>query len=322
MSDNAVELFRGSPSDENGVWSRYVLAAVSNGVTVADATQPDLPLIYANPAFERMTGYMSEEVCGRNCRFLQGSDMRQPDLGTLRQALRDGTDVKTVLRNYRKDGTLFWNELYLSPIRNPAGRLTHYVGIQNDVTARVDLEMKLSHMAQHDMLTGLVNRALLMDRLEQMLLRASRTREIFAVLFLDLDNFKHINDMFGHEAGDEVLKVVAHRLREGTRAYDTAARMGGDEFVVVMDKLVDEHEAEAMMHRIAQDLEKPVLVAGQEFRPSASAGLAMFPCDGGTPEELLRAADTAMYVAKHLRKQREQAVSKSSETSPPADKFA
>jgi two-component system sporulation sensor kinase C len=126
-------MFRAGLLDKEWNWSRHVFESVANGITISDAIAPDLPLIYANPAFTQLTGYPKEEFLGQNCRFLQGSDTQQAGLAVLRQALRTGTEVRTVLRNYCKDGSLFWNELYMSPIRDREGRLTHYVGIQNDV---------------------------------------------------------------------------------------------------------------------------------------------------------------------------------------------
>jgi diguanylate cyclase (GGDEF)-like protein len=160
-------------------------------------------------------------------------------------------------------------------------------------------------MAHHDMLTGLVNRALLLDRVEHALLRVKRTESPVAVLFFDLDNFKFVNDVFGHDAGDNLLKLVAERLRQGVRQEDTVARLGGDEFVVLLAEPTDEQEAQGIMQRMIDDVRQPMLVSGQEFRPSASGGMALFPRDGKTARELLRSADLAMYAAKHLRKSAE-----------------
>jgi len=285
-------------------WSgiRQVLESVANGITISDARIDDLPLIYANPAFEQMTGYFMAEVFGKNCRFLQGEDKHQPGLKAIRQALLEGRDARAVLKNFKKDGTSFWNELHLSPIRNSDGEITHYLGIQNDITTRVDLDEKLAYMANHDILTGLANRYLLMERTGQAMKRAKRSGERVALLFLDLDNFKYVNDMFGHEAGDGLLKVMGHRLAASTREHETAARLGGDEFVVVLENVGDNEEAVAIMRRLTDELQQPVMVAGQAFRPEASVGIAIYPQDGGTPTELLRAADVAMYLAKHLRK--------------------
>ncbi len=279
--------------------ARRIFDSLSNGITICDATMPDLPLVYVNPAFQRITGYPAHETCGQNCRFLHGSDTEQPGLTEIRKALREVRDARVLLRNYRKDGTMFWNEFYLSPILDLAGRLTHFVGIQNDVTDRVEARHELDHLAHYDALTGLVNRGLLMEQLKQALLRAERSGGRIAVLFFDLDNFKHVNDVFGHDAGDRLLKVVAERLKTCSRAGETVARLGGDEFIVVLEDLSDERQPTEVMQRIVSAVCEKMDLFDQPFSLTVSAGMALFPRDGDTPEVLLKAADFNMYVAKH-----------------------
>jgi diguanylate cyclase (GGDEF)-like protein/PAS domain S-box-containing protein len=286
-------------------WSgiRHIFESVANGITISDMTNPEMPLIYVNPAFERMTGDSFEEVRGRNCRFLQAGETEQSGLRPLRQALIERRDIRTVLKNFKKDGTLFWNELYLSPIQDRAGNVTHYVGIQNDVTAGVELEAKLAHTAQYDTLTGLANRGLLMDRMAQAIFRAERSGRIVAVFFLDLDNLKAVNDNYGHDVGDRLLKVVGQRLASARRKHETAARLGGDEFVLVMEDIEDEGSAERIRQRISNEVRQPIWISNQILNPSASIGMALYPQNGKTAGELLRAADMAMYVAKYASKQ-------------------
>jgi len=279
--------------------SRRIFDSVSNGITISDAAKADLPLTYVNPAFERMTGYLAQEVRGRNCRFLQGNDHEQEGMTKLRKAIREEREERVLLKNYRKDGTLFWNELYMSPVRDADGRLTHFVGIQNDVTIQMESVRKLDHLAHHDALTGLANRGFLVAQLQQSLLRARRRGDTIAVLFFDLNNFKHVNDALGHDTGDELLKIVAERLKSETRAGEAVGRLGGDEFVVVLENFTDERRAPAVMNRLASKVSEPVDLLGQVFRPSASVGMAIFPQDGDTPETLLKAADFQMYIAKH-----------------------
>ena len=276
-----------------------IFDSVSNGISIADANTPELPLTYVNPAFERMTGYTAGEVCGRNCRFLQGTDTDQPALAEIRESLSEGKDARVVLRNYRKDGTLFWNELYLSTIRDRAGRITHFVGIQNDVTAQIEAKNQLQHLAHHDPLTGLANRSLLMAQLEQALERARRTETTVAVLYFDLDKFKEVNDTFGHDAGDQLLLVVAARLRSVVRGGETVARIGGDEFVVVVEDISAPRQSTKVMRRLSAKLQESTNILGTDIHPEASVGMAIFPQDGETAEELLKAADFKMYLAKH-----------------------
>ncbi|MFX9787948.1 PAS domain-containing protein, partial [Acinetobacter baumannii] len=152
-----------------------------------------MPVVYVNPAFEHITGYRAEEVIGRNCRFLQGPQRDDQALAPLREALREGRTAHVVLKTYRKDRTPFWNELLVSPVRDDHGRLTHYVGVLNDVTQRYQLESKLAFAASHDPLTGLANRTALRQRLERTLATPAAIAQGAAVLFIDLDNFKLIN---------------------------------------------------------------------------------------------------------------------------------
>ena len=279
-----------------------IFSSLSNGVTIADATRPDNPLIWVNPAFERMTGYSFGEVVGRNCRFLQGSDRNRPELEVVRAALRERRECKTTIRNYRKDGSLFWNELYLSPVCDQANRLTHFVGIQNDVTVRVEAQERLAFLAHHDNLTGLANRTLLVERLKQALSDAKARNTMVALLFLDLDNMKTVNDVYGHETGDLLLACMAKRLEEELRSSDIAARIGGDEFVLMVSDLEESGEIQHVIYRVSERIKQTVTLLDQEFHPSASIGAALFPADGDTPESLLKAADFAMYAIKHEAK--------------------
>jgi diguanylate cyclase (GGDEF)-like protein/PAS domain S-box-containing protein len=279
--------------------SRRIFDSVCNGITVCDARLPDLPLIYVNPAFEQMTGYTAAETIGRNCRFLQGSDIDQPGVARVREAIRNQREVRVLLRNFRKDRTPFWNELYLSPILDLEGNLTHFMGIQNDVTAQVESERELKFLAHHDNLTGLANRRVLIENLNKAILRASRRIENIAVLFFDIDNFKSVNDVFGHDAGDSVLKIIAERLRECTRASETVARLGGDEFVVVLEDFSADRQPIEVMQRLTSRISEAINLFDQPFHPCASVGMAIFPLDGTTPEALLKVADFNMYINKH-----------------------
>ena len=274
------------------------IAESDNGVAIADPNQPDYPVVYVNRAFEEMTGYPAEEAIGQNCRFLQGGDRDQAALEEVRASIREGRRCKVVLRNYRKNGEPFWNELSLFPVRDEEGRLVSFVGLQNDVTERKELEERLAHRAFHDPLTGLPDRLLLAKRLEQAIAREGRRGGSVAVLFIDLDGFKTVNDGFGHETGDRLLVAVAGWLGEVLRDGDTLARFGGDEFILLVEDAGGKAGAARVAERVAAALDRPIaLSGGREVRISASIGIAM-SSPGATAEELLRRADRAMYRAK------------------------
>lgn len=277
--------------------NRALDASVS-AVMITGHAVSGLRIEYVNRAFERMTGYGAGEVIGRNPRFLHRGHAEQPGIEALRLAVRETRECTVLLHNVRKDGTLFWNELHVAPVRDESGWVTHFIGASADVTERVEHEQELERHATLDSLTGLPNRSLLQDRLEQAMVQAGRAGTMTAVLYVDVDHFKRVNDSAGHLAGDRVIRAVAERIAGAVRGGDTVARMGGDEFVVVLADV--KHEADAM--RVAQKLRAavaaPLHVEQHEYFLSASVGIAMTPKDGADAETLMRNADTALYRAK------------------------
>lgn len=271
-----------------------------NGIMIATVSEPDISLIYVNPAFERITGYSGQDVIGRNPGFLAGDDKDQIGLLEIRAGLRQRRAALAVLRNYRKDGSLFWNELSLAPVCNACGEVTHFVGIINDITERVSYETQLERHAHYDELTGLANRNLLTDRMEQAITYAHRTSRLAAVMMIDLDRFKVINDSLGHRTGDALLKIVAQRLSACMRPGDTVARQGGDEFVVVMADLANEDDVAPVVRKLLDSLSHRITAGEHEVVVTASVGVALYPRDGETAETLLKNADGAMYRAKEL----------------------
>lgn len=270
----------------------------TDGIVICDALAPDMPMVYVNPAFERMTGYAAEEVLGKNCRFLQGEDRDQQEIPSLRVALAEQKEASVVIKNYRRDGSLFWNNLRVAPVRNNQDKVTHFVGIQTDVTVRIQHEEELARRAYHDWLTGLPNRKLLEDRISHSIERAKRAKSEFSLAFIDLDNFKVFNDSIGHAAGDTVLVEVASRLSRAVRAEDTVCRLGGDEFVVVFSGLSDGADLREALTRIQREMEEPIKLDGKDYFAAASIGVVVYPRDGETSQLLLQHADTAMYKAK------------------------
>ncbi|HEX7953531.1 MAG TPA: EAL domain-containing protein [Burkholderiales bacterium] len=269
-----------------------------NAVVIASRAGDGAQIVYVNPAFERITGYGPSQALGREVLFLQGTDSEQPGLHNLSLALREQRDASAVVRSYRKDGTQFWNEIHLSPVRDSADAVTHYVGILNDVTDAKRYQEELERKANIDELTGLANRNFLRDLLAQGLAYARRHDKSMTVMFVDLDHFKLINDSLGHAAGDELLRQVAGRLRATVRGSDVAGRQSGDEFVILLNDEGQDAAIAEMARRVLNIILQPYDIEGHELFLSCSIGYAVFPRDGESSDVLLRNADAAMYRAK------------------------
>jgi len=275
------------------------LVSSSNGIMITRSDETDHSIVYVNPAFERITGYRAQEVIGLEGRFLVRDDLAQPDLEEIRSALREKREGRALLRNYRKDGTQFWNELHISPVKDARGAVTtHFVSVINDVSERVNYQKELEYQATHDSLTGLANRNLLNDRITQAIAWAKRQELHVGLMLLDLDHFKLINDASGHGAGDEMLKQVAQRLNQCVRDTDTVARLGGDEFVIVLTDLQESGDVDLIAEKILMSLSRPILINGHDVVVTASIGVSVYPRDGDHGEILLRNADIAMYRVK------------------------
>ncbi|MFM0178599.1 EAL domain-containing protein [Paraburkholderia aspalathi] len=279
--------------------SRALDASVNAILITAPSPTGNL-IEYVNPAFMRITGYDPAEVIGHDCRVLQRDDRDQEGVALIRQALAANREVSAVVRNYRKDGALFWNQLFIAPVPNAEGVITHHIGVINDVTDLIRYQEQLEYQANYDSLTRLPNRNLLRDRLQHALIVAQRHHKGVAVVFIDLDGFKNVNDSLGHSVGDRLLSVVAERLARCTRTSDTVARHGGDEFVIVMTDTVDEQSLIAWMERVRASISEPVWLDGTELYVGCSMGASLFPQDGEDAETLMKKADLAMYRAKDM----------------------
>ncbi|WP_222196145.1 diguanylate cyclase domain-containing protein [Modestobacter italicus] len=296
---------------------RRALAATTSGVTIADMTAPDQPLVYVNAAFEQLAGLSAAQVLGRNCRFLQGPDTDPGVVARMRAAVREGAEFRATLLNHRgAEREPWWNEIHLAPVLDAGGAVVQYIGVQTDVTARVTAERELlqerdrtrRHLAQieelayTDPLTGLPNRRRFEERMEAALWQARLGGDAVALLFLDLDGFKAVNDARGHAAGDELLQVVADRLRARLRRGDLLARLGGDEFLVGLpglDPATAEAEARQVAGQLCAAVREPVLLGSAPVQVSASIGVSVHPEDGAEFGPLLHRADARMYAAKH-----------------------
>lgn len=261
------------------------------------------PIIFVNDAFLRRTGYSREEVIGQSWRMLLGRDSSAAEVQRIASAVARTDAVSGELQYYTKMGTSYWVELELMPFAGEGGEYTHWVAVGRDITERKKSESRIHRLAFFDVLTGLPNRRLLMDRLDKLLANAQAGAGFGAVMFIDLDHFKYINDARGHAIGDAMLKNAAARLLLVVRRGDTVARIGGDEFVVLLGQLGHDGDsaAEAAMvvaEKIRQTITEGFEIDGQTYNSSASIGVTLLPKPGQTVHDLLREADTAMYRAK------------------------
>lgn len=271
------------------------IEASTNGIFIINIGAPGQPIEYANRAFERITGYAPEEVIGRNFRTLQNGDLTQE--APILAALEEGRSCAVTLRNHRKDGTLFWNYLQLAPVLDDGGTVTHYVGVFEDITERIEHVEELERLANFDAASGLPNRNRLVADLARAIECAAHHGSRVRVARVDLDHFKFLNDSYGHAFGDELLTEIGKRLRGAVGESDSVARLGEDEFALVLSDCGGEPVA-AMAERIQREVAAPILLHGREVRITCSIGISIYPEDGPDGETLLRLADVAMYRAK------------------------
>jgi diguanylate cyclase (GGDEF)-like protein/PAS domain S-box-containing protein len=250
-----------------------------------------------NPAAEKMFGWSESEAIGQPLRIVPKDRLKE--LEDLSSRLLKGEVIDRVeLIRQRRDGSSIHISMSLAPLRDTSGQMNGYLAISADITDRKLAEKKIEYLAYHDALTGLPNRLLLQDRFEQAKAHATRANNHLAVLFLDLDNFKIINDSMGHDAGDALLKQIAKRLSSCVRETDTISRQGGDEFLILLSDLALADDAAPVLVKIIEQLQIPFQSEGQEVATSVSMGVAIFPQDGTSFEALLKKADMAMYQAK------------------------
>ena len=278
--------------------------ALDQSVSSVIITDPNGTVEYVNPQFTRTTGYTADEVLGSKANRLKSGRTPNTKYRELWNTIHAGEVWQDELLNRRKDGELYWDQIAISPVKEADGRITHFVSIQHDITERKRMEERLHFVAYHDELTELPNRALLADRFQQAVHRARRGDRSVALLLLDLDRFKLVNDSLGHSVGDRLLVEVAERLVACARAEDTVARYGGDEFVVLLTDLDSTATAADAAQRLLDAVARPLEMEGTELRPTASLGVALWPQDGDDLEALLSNADAAMFRAKELGRDR------------------
>jgi diguanylate cyclase (GGDEF)-like protein/PAS domain S-box-containing protein len=271
----------------------------SEGFVIMQSADGDDPLriTFVNQGFSRITGYVAEDVVGQSPRHLRLSDETMHVWDAMYESVRRDKPFEGEVTALRPDGSVYALEIHIMPVRN-TGRPAHWIAILRDVSDRKAHLDELQHQALHDALTGLPNRVLLHDRIEQGILATRRHGTPFALLFLDLDGFKEINDTFGHFTGDILLTNVGARLRAHLRAADTIARLGGDEFAILLGDLTSTSDANRLGAKLLKALEQPFIIEEHKLVVGASVGIVYCPEHGSDPTTLMRRADVAMYAAK------------------------
>jgi len=272
-----------------------VFEVTIEGIMVTDSAAT---VISVNPAFSKLTGYSEVEMVGQNARILKSGRHDAAFFHAMYQTLKADKVWKGEVWSKRKDGSIFLEQLSISAICDQSDTVLQYVGLCSDVTERWDKEQLIRQMALHDGLTGLPNRTLLMERLGQLIAKSRRESRQIALMFLDLDGFKKVNDTLGHSIGDEVLKTVATRLSGLLRNSDTVARLGGDEFVVLLDNPENSEVIAQIGARVISVVNEPMHFDDAEAHVGTSIGIAVFKDSACSPESLLKRADEAMYAAK------------------------
>lgn len=308
-------------TERNRIESKQRLAASvfsssSEGIIICDANNVIVDL---NPAFTRITGYERDDVLGRSPNLLNSGRQDATFYASMWDTLQKTGAWHGEIWNRHKSGVVYPELLTISTVRDPLGKITHYIGVFSDITILKAHESELERNANYDALTGLPNRRLLCDRIKQAIAQTKRSGKFMAVCFLDLDGFKAVNDRLGHQAGDVLLVEISRRFESCMRDNDTVARLGGDEFAIVLQDLEYSEDYDIALKRILMAAESPLVIENQSVTVSASIGVTLVPQDGSDVDMLLRHADHAMYQAKQAGKGQYHLFSSSLSTHWPAN---
>lgn len=275
-----------------------VAAVSTDGVIIVDA---NTRIIDVNPAFSTLTGYHRDDVIGKNPALLSSGKQNREFYSQMWKAINECGHWRGELWNRRKDGSAYLSSLYIHTLSDTRGRVVNRIGIFSDITQSRAAHENAKHQAQHDYLTNLPNRLLFYDRFSQQIALANRHKTQFALIFLDLDKFKPVNDTFGHQVGDLLLIAVANRLTASVREIDTVSRFGGDEFAILVSDVAGRQDINALIAKIHQLLSEPFSIENNSICISASIGYALYPDDGKDIETILNKADGEMYRSKNKK---------------------
>lgn len=280
-----------TPNNPNNIFDR-----IQNGILITNCQSQ---VVYTNPAFTRITGYTAQEMLGQNPGMLHSGRHDKQFYEDMWKNIKDKGYWEGEVWNRKKSGEIFPEYLTISSLISVDENTCNYIGVISDISyLKKDIYKKLK-LAFYDPLTELPNRALYHDRVSQSINRGKADAALkHAIMFMDLDKFKQVNDTYGHLIGDELLKLVAHRLTSIIRTGDTVARVGGDEFTAILNGIQNQSDADVLAHRMVEAIEKPFIIDGNKINISISIGICFYPVDGHQVDDLLAAADKAMYKAK------------------------
>jgi diguanylate cyclase (GGDEF)-like protein/PAS domain S-box-containing protein len=271
------------------------LSSIANAIFITDRIGR---IVWANDAFCQLSGYSRKEILGHTPSLMKSGMQSEAFYVHLWRTILAGKVWRGVIMERRKDGTLYSVDQTITPLIDEHGAISYFIAIQQDMAPRNKESERNQYLAYHDVLTGLPNRAFLVDAEGQALSDAKRTHHAMALLFLDLDRFKPVNDTYGHVIGDRLLLTVAERLSATLRKSDTVARIGGDEFAILLPDLLDTDIAVTLARKLTETLARPFMIADKKISIGASIGIALYPSDGEEFDELMQKADHAMYLAK------------------------
>lgn len=273
--------------------------AANDGITIVDITLPDQPLIYVNKAFEDLTGYKKSEILGNNCRFLQGDLHDQPNVIKVHETIENHQSCRVILKNFKKDGTLFWNELSLAPVPDENGKPHYYIGVQKDVTLEMTQREKIIYLSEHDELTGVYNYRGFFSKIENLINTAIKQDRFVCVGMADIDYFKKINDRYGHMIANNILKIISSELAQEFYEGDVIARFGGDEFCFAM--IVRSSDTQFFYHKIHNALRATNIILSNSLQVTMSSGAVIEKATFTTKiDHLIHLADNVMYENKQL----------------------
>ena len=274
-----------------------IFDTIHEGVIVSNAENN---IEFVNPAFSMITGYTREEVSGKNMYMLYSGLMEEPLYRFMWHSINETGRWQGEMANIHKNGTSYVEWLSIHTLKDEQGLVSHYITIFSDISERKTAEARLVYMAKHDVLTDLPNRVLLQDRLTQAIIHAEQEKCSVAVMVMDIDRFKVVNDALGHLVGDKLLQETANRIREAVRAGDTVSRQGGDEFVIMLPNIIQTSILDTTALELLKVVSAPYFINGNEIEVTTSIGISLYPCHGQDGDGLIKDADAAMYYAKKV----------------------